>query len=431
MVQSTQNLWEVYGFKENPFNTNALSVHPEVTLSIKNAYINRSSEPEKQINRFYNFFKNPGGGRIVVEGESGVGKTTFVNSFRYEWGYLSKDKLISPATAIQIGENWGPTEFLSSSVFHIISRLRILLGEKKFKKNKKLLEIAAAVGVYREENLGLGIGLQSPIGGISFQRQANISTTIGTIGPDLLYSYLRLLIDISKQLGFKGIILHYDNLETISNSTLTTLINSVRDYLQTPNMYYVFVGEKGMYRKVILPNDRVRSIFVSTPIIVEPFSLNDTYQIIQRRCEICSVASNWILPVDKTLIELLFIIFNGRIRHIMNEIVNLVNDIDSSEVPVTADQALITLQKLKKDDLENFKINQSIKKIFLEAVKIRKFSASELAKISGKSRQYVNEKCIDPLVKHKLIKPVEKKGKAQFFEVESDYLILGIEPMST
>ncbi len=367
----------------------------------------------------------------MIEGESGIGKTTFVNAFRYQWGYRTKDKLISPFNAIQVQENWRPKEFLLSSVYHTISRIRFDIGEDEFNKNEILKEIASAVAAYREEHLGFGFGVQNPIAGISAQRQVSVSTTVGSVTSDLLFSYLGLLIQMVKSNGYQGLILHYDNLETVEPNVLLNLIDAVRDYLQIQDVYFVFVGGIGTFRKSIFPKQRVKSIFVSNPVIVNALSLETVHQIIRRRCEVCALAKNWILPVETELIDTLYTFFEGKLRPIMNEIVNLVSDREGSHGPITKNQALSSLKQIKLETLDNININNSIKEVFIEATKVRKFTASQLAKLIGKSRQYVSDKCIGPLVENNLIKPAEKEGRSQYFEVESDYLIIGIENMST
>jgi len=77
----TQNLWERFGFRDNPYDTRALSLSPESALSVAAAFVGRDkSSTEWQL--LTNFLRNPGGGCVAVEGDVGVGKTTFVNFHR-------------------------------------------------------------------------------------------------------------------------------------------------------------------------------------------------------------------------------------------------------------------------------------------------------------------------------------------------------------
>lgn len=77
-MELTQNLWERYGFTGNPYDTRALSLSSAAPLSVQDAYVERET-PATASAVLTNFLKSSGGGRIVVEGAPGVGKTTFVN----------------------------------------------------------------------------------------------------------------------------------------------------------------------------------------------------------------------------------------------------------------------------------------------------------------------------------------------------------------
>jgi len=91
-MELTQNLWERYGFTHNPYDTKALSLSKAAPLSVQEAYIPRA-DSAATADLLTNFLRNPGGGRIVVEGDPGVGKTTFVNFHRQQWETKARHKL--------------------------------------------------------------------------------------------------------------------------------------------------------------------------------------------------------------------------------------------------------------------------------------------------------------------------------------------------
>ena len=144
-MELTQNLWERYGFTDNPYDTKALSLSKAAPLSVQEAYIPRAADTTADL--MTNFLRNPGGGRVVVEGDPGVGKTTFVNFHRQRWETGAKHKLISPAGEISVREDWTERDFLLSLLASLSARLRLDLGEKAFGQDKLLAEITAIVGV--------------------------------------------------------------------------------------------------------------------------------------------------------------------------------------------------------------------------------------------------------------------------------------------
>ena len=49
-LELTQNLWERYGFLDNPFDTRALSITPKGNLSVKAAFVGRTNKWNEYVN---------------------------------------------------------------------------------------------------------------------------------------------------------------------------------------------------------------------------------------------------------------------------------------------------------------------------------------------------------------------------------------------
>jgi len=140
LPELSQNIWDRYGFRGNPFNTHALSASAKSILPIAQTIVGRGMEsPESQL--LTNFLRNPGGGRVIVEGDIGVGKTTFVNYHRYLWEHEARDKLLTPANEISVYGNWEIRDFLLNILGSIINKLVLLLGEKTIHENPLFREI--------------------------------------------------------------------------------------------------------------------------------------------------------------------------------------------------------------------------------------------------------------------------------------------------
>jgi hypothetical protein len=77
-MELVQNIWTRYGFRGNPFDTAALSAMAGDILPIAKAIVGRGMDsPESKM--LLGVLRSAGGGRPVVEGDIGVGKTTFLN----------------------------------------------------------------------------------------------------------------------------------------------------------------------------------------------------------------------------------------------------------------------------------------------------------------------------------------------------------------
>ena len=321
LYDELQDLWEPYGFAINPFSVDPLSIISEKPLSIKNAYLERSNEVFGPTSLMTSFFKNPGGDRIIVEGEPGVGKTTFVNSFRYKWLNNKNAKLYTTLRYIEFQDHWTSKNILISTIHTLVNRI-VQDENLRLNDHTLLLEISTAVGVTLHEKKGGGISL----GGFGGQFQNSNEVSAINLTNEQLHSFLLALTEFIMGFGYKGIIIHYENLDRISREKLYKLIDDSRDYFLTPNIYFIFVGGPGTFRDIILSNERVESVFFDRPITLKPLSQDEIFKLIKKRCDAAAFKKNeWYLPINEELIVTLYEIFEGKIRSIMNEIKNLIS----------------------------------------------------------------------------------------------------------
>jgi len=179
-MELTQNLWERYGFTGNPYDTKALSLSKAAPLSVQEAYVERTA-PATASQLLTNFLRSPGGGRIVVEGDPGVGTTTFVNYHRQRWEVSAQHKLLSPVSEISVCEGWTERDLLLNLLASVSARLRLDLGTKEFEKDKLLREITAITGVRLEEGGGFSGNLTILGSGGGLGRTSTTSVKVGEI----------------------------------------------------------------------------------------------------------------------------------------------------------------------------------------------------------------------------------------------------------
>lgn len=426
LMELTQNLWERYGFTDNPYDTKALSLSKAAPLSVQEAYIARA-DSSATADLLTNFLRNPGGGRIVVEGEPGVGKTTFVNFHRQRWETTAKHKLISPAGEISVREGWNERDFLLNLLASLSARLRLDLGDKEFEKNKLLSEITAIVGVRAEDGGGLSgnLTLFGFGGGLGHTRSKSVR--VGEVTNDHLREYLRGLMALVKKRGFAGVIFHFDNLELLGRrdvGVLKTFFEAVRDALQEPCAYFIFVANTGMFQQVIVPLPRVRSIFFDTPVHLAPLSASEVKAVIDRRYHLLAVPEKqWIKPVDDQVVESLYQIFAGRIRYVMNAITSLISHLpDSYAQPLNLEQATTMFQAIVRSEVKSL-LHGTEEAVFLQAAAIGRFTNSELGSRSQKSKQQI-QKYLSIWLSLNLVSQREKIGRNQFYEVDPRFAVL-------
>lgn len=328
-IADYSSIWEIYGLRTDPFSTNPLLVFGgEIPLS---TFMGRTEE----LKRLNNLLRNKGGSRVVVSGDVGVGKTSFVNYARamaQEHG-----KFFTTIKEIAIQPDWTAIDFVMSTMGAILTTSErnrdITLPDKIKKKLDALVSISEIKNVSISASaFGFGGG-----GGRSITRTIPPMLTM-----PLLQELFEDIINAIQENGFRELILHYNNLELFEHSDLIRLFNGVRDFVQTRNVHFIFVGGLTIPQSIqSLP--RVASIFSDSPIILPNLGLDEVRSVIAKRINSLAIKKfNPEVPVDENVVKTLYELYNGNLRHILNSLSTAFKSI-TEEVPVN-----LTLPKLKR-----------------------------------------------------------------------------------
>jgi hypothetical protein len=301
------------------------------------------------------------------------------------------------------------------------------MGEKVFEKNRVLKKITAITGVHVEKGLGFS-GSISIIGtGVGIGRSSNATVKVGEITNDQLRELLTALIAMIRERAFSGVVFHLDNLELLTRrgpQKLQDFFEQVRDVLQEPGAYFIFVGHEGMFQQVIVPLPRVRSIFFDTPVHLEPLPRTAVRKVMEKRYRLLSVpGTQWIAPVEDDVVLFLYKIFEGKIRYVMNAITSLISHLpDSFAQPLALEQAKAGLREIVYGELRHILHGKELE-AFLEAVRQGRFTNSSIAESLGKSKQMI-QKYLRNWMELCLVAQMEKEGRNRFYEVDPRFLVL-------
>lgn len=287
LPQLGQRLWKKYGLRANPFDTAPLSLTSETSLPIADAIVGRGFETYES-RSLCNVLCNPGGARIIIEGQVGVGKTTFVNYHRYIWENHSQDRLFTPQEEIAVTEHWQLSHFLINILSALISKLILLIGEKEVSKVPVFQEVLALSRVFFQTNLSIEGSFMGFGGGFSRSHNINVPSL-----PEIqLMRYFREMVRQIKQMNYAGVFLHIDNLEILRREdthSIRAFLEIIRDCLQTPDVYFVFVSNQGFFRDIISSLPRVRSIFFGKPVAIAPLTKIQVIEAIHKRYHILAM----------------------------------------------------------------------------------------------------------------------------------------------
>lgn len=301
-----ENIWNIYGLKRNPFTTDAILIN-EGYLPL-DAFVGRANE----LKIIRTLFRMGDGTRVIVTGETGVGKTTLVNYARAE--AIKNNKFFTHLREMSVDESWNVNEFIAhtlSNIYNTIERLNI----KNFSQTiKKKLSYLFDIMELTEEGFSLNV-LGS---GVGYNSSKNITTP--KITTELLKNLFNETINELNRIGFPQVVLHYNNLENLSKEKITKLFVGLRDFLQNEKVHFIFVGGEPL-PSAIYDEDKVRSIFVYGLIELKTFTFDEIKEILDKRIKYLSLENVKVLKPykDSVLIELNKI-HKGNIRDILNSL---------------------------------------------------------------------------------------------------------------
>jgi DNA-binding MarR family transcriptional regulator len=323
----SQNAVENFGLKDNPFNTHALSLEAKSLLPIAQAFVGRdlSSVESRTLT---NILRLVGGNRFVVEGEVGVGKTTFVNYHRYLWEHESSDSLLTTNQEISFERTWETKDFLLNILGALLEKLISQNGVKIVASYPLLQEIFAMTKVYLKSRTTW----QASLFGFGAGYGKNEIVTVPPLSDIQLYFYFRDLVELIRSLGYAGVFLHCDNFDCMlaeDPKTMQLFFHKIRDILQTSHVYFAFVGYPQFFQQIIQPVERVRSVFFASPIYLPPLSESQVLELLEKRYQLLA-KGKLIKPVDDDFVRYLYRLHGGKIRSILDSLSTVIANFPSA-----------------------------------------------------------------------------------------------------
>jgi predicted transcriptional regulator len=237
-----------------------------------------------------------------------------------------------------------------------------------------------------------------------------------------------------KHLKFKGIFLHFDNMELASlrNPEETRhLFDRLRDVFQIPDVYFVFVGQRGFFHEIISPIERVRSVFSGFPIHVPPLSKKQLLEAIQRRYAILAVQRDrFIRPVDDTLLGYLYDLYDGKMRFVFDAVTSIVTNLPHAGAEtLEVASARTFLAELVIDRLQH-ELTGREWDVLKEAVRLGTFTNADIARSLKQQRQNIS-KYFNSLLDKRFIYPHHRDGRQIYYCASEDVRIIRDVPQKT
>lgn len=352
--------WQQFGLKADPYDTAPLIEGGE--LPLEKAFVGREREREF----LEQFFGSERGQNLAICGDVGVGKTSLANFTKFLWKYHRPRLLFSFRREIEANsELLTKRTFLLEILSSVIREIRLL--EPKLLENKALDSIRSLIDLMRTSSIGGGVSLPqvAGVGGsLNYQRSAPASQP-QVVAMAHLEECFHTLLEFIKEhpirdCRYSGLVIHVNNFDILlsdpsQKQAVIGFFNEIRDLLQTPDVYFLFLGPRYLFRDIIASQKRVKSVFYQTPLQVKPLTKTEIIEAFNGRMKLLQSedVEQFIKPVEDEVVYALYDLYEGDIRSIMAAIRDILGECaDRVSTTVGLDEARALLARERWNRIE-------------------------------------------------------------------------------
>ena len=347
------NLWGLYNLRSSPFFQATLRADSQTTPL--HLFVGRQRERQLLLTTIGSSTSS----RQAVAGRPGIGKTTLVQTVKADAqteGYWSSDEII-PISARGAGAE-GTSEHLLGQLLSgvydaVLANCPTAAGPEVEAGQQLVRSIRLRGGGFTVSAFGFGAG---------GSQSESVATPPGALlleGPRVLRDLLRYTIGQ----GARGIVLHLNNLENLSEadaSRAADLLRGIRDQaLLHDGLHLIVVGTTDAVRTVVQTHTQVRSVF-SNPLVLEPLGLADVEQLLANRYEALQLDQSrpWHSPVETAVVVRLYELFRGDLRGMLKALEDGITALlgltsaGAEVAPVGLEDLLLTLLQRNQAELQ-------------------------------------------------------------------------------
>ena len=411
--------WQAFGFKDDPLKTTPVTKatlelftgHAEETHICKNVLLGNNI-------------------RMVIEGQRGVGTTSFANYLRFS--AESKKLYFTPRTEIKVEQGWRSETLLAAIISNFVREIELRSELKNKIADHRFQDAKALSSRIAETYRSFGIDVFG-FGG-NYGKQSGAVTQPLIVPSPVLGQHLEDLIALVKEAGYKnGVLFQLNNLdigEIHHQKDMKYLLNAMRDYMQTEYSNWLLVGDIGLRKFIAQHVDRLDDI-ISYEVKMDPLPLSELSTMLEKRVRFYSENKKAELPIDNAVFEYLYKITKGRLRYIFGLASRLLNKLYIGDLTdrVTLNIAKPMLVKLGKDRVQRSDLSPMEENVLKLLVTIPNATPSILSKKIKKTPQYIG-RILQSLAEKGLIF-AKKEGNEKKFTPSIDATIAYTETIET
>lgn len=423
--------WEEFGLKKNPYDVNPLVEGGEV--NVMNAFIGRDQERSF----LEDILSSEERACVAICGNVGVGKTTIANYEKYLWKYTKKNKLLfSFRRELEASETLLTKQNFILEIIGSIMREIELLDPQLIKSNmllqkmNHLIDITQTFGM--SGNISTGIPGIFDIGANFSEKQTMPPFHITTVMIEKSFQQLLTFLRTNTINGrtYQGLVVHVNNFDVVMEHNRKETLKffaEIRDFLQTPYVYFIFLGPNNFFRDIISKESRVKSIFIQQPLFLEPLTKKELVIALNRRLELLqsNTVQKIIKPFGDEVIFEFYDLFSGDIRMIMTALRDALMAF-SLKLPktLTIDEAMVLLGTERMNRIESKLTEEQLRvlKIILEIA--QPVTQAEVSAQLQKAQTNMSSYYFSKLSNLGIIEVKREEGKHKYWYLTKEYLPL-------
>ena len=306
-----------------------------------------------------------------------------------------------------------------------------LLGEDLLTRINRIVDISQTLSL----SAGISGGIAPYSMGMDFGKSSSVSNPV-QMSVTALEEYFVELIKFIKthEIGgnrYSGIIIHVNNFDVVLESEedkkkVVKFFNEIRDLLQTPDTYFLFLGPNNFFKEVIGKSARVKSIFFQAPLMLNPLSKTELIQAFEGRMNLLKSddVQEFIKPFEDDVIYKLYDIYSGDIRSIMSALRDILNQYsDKLASTLTLDEAMILLGREKWSRIHNLTQLTDEQKTVLSFIANSSglVTQKDISEKFKRAQTNISGYYFRPLKEAGIIEEKETKGKLKFWGLTQEY----------